>query len=90
MMRNAVNINWDYIGDAVPAFVALALIPFTCTSDGILRRYMRLIPPGSRQHRVRNYRRAHSLHSSPQRPTLARKDLSATFATWMARSQGTV
>ncbi|KAJ9097375.1 hypothetical protein QFC19_006844 [Naganishia cerealis] len=29
MMRNAVNINWDYIGDAVPAFVALALIPFT-------------------------------------------------------------
>lgn len=30
MMKNAVNINWDYIGDAVPAFVALAMIPFTC------------------------------------------------------------
>lgn len=29
MMENATKINWDYIGDALPAFVVLALIPFT-------------------------------------------------------------
>lgn len=29
MMKNAVNINWDFIGDAVPAFLTLALIPMT-------------------------------------------------------------
>lgn len=30
MMGNVTKINFDYAGDAVPAFVALALIPFTC------------------------------------------------------------
>ena len=29
MMENVTKINWDYLGDAVPAFVGLALIPFT-------------------------------------------------------------
>lgn len=28
MMRQVVNINWRYIGDAVPAFVTLMFIPF--------------------------------------------------------------
>jgi AGZA family xanthine/uracil permease-like MFS transporter len=32
MMENVTKINWDYLGDAVPAFVGLALIPFTCES----------------------------------------------------------
>jgi AGZA family xanthine/uracil permease-like MFS transporter len=32
MMENVVNVNWDYPGDAIPAFVAIALIPFTCKS----------------------------------------------------------
>lgn len=30
MMENVTKINFDYPGDAIPAFVALALIPFTC------------------------------------------------------------
>ena len=29
MMRQVVNINWRYIGDAVPAFVTLMFIPFS-------------------------------------------------------------
>ncbi|KAF1990640.1 xanthine/uracil permease family protein-like protein, partial [Aulographum hederae CBS 113979] len=29
MMRQVKVINWDYIGDAVPAFVTLAFIPFS-------------------------------------------------------------
>jgi AGZA family xanthine/uracil permease-like MFS transporter len=33
MMQNATKINWDYVGDAVPAFVVIALIPFTCESS---------------------------------------------------------
>jgi AGZA family xanthine/uracil permease-like MFS transporter len=32
MMGNVTKINFDYPGDAIPAFVALALIPFTCKS----------------------------------------------------------
>jgi AGZA family xanthine/uracil permease-like MFS transporter len=30
MMENATKINWDFIGDALPAFIVLACIPFTC------------------------------------------------------------
>lgn len=29
MIRQVTNINWGYIGDAVPSFVTLALMPFT-------------------------------------------------------------
>lgn len=29
MIRNVVAINWDYIGDAVPAFLTIIIIPFT-------------------------------------------------------------
>ncbi|KAF9064752.1 xanthine/uracil permease [Rhodocollybia butyracea] len=29
MMRNVREINWDYIGDAVPAFITLIVIPFS-------------------------------------------------------------
>jgi AGZA family xanthine/uracil permease-like MFS transporter len=28
MMRQIVNVNWRYIGDAVPAFVTVMFIPF--------------------------------------------------------------
>jgi AGZA family xanthine/uracil permease-like MFS transporter len=28
MMRQVININWRYIGDAVPAFVTIMFIPF--------------------------------------------------------------
>lgn len=28
MIRNVLEINWDYIGDAVPAFLTLIMIPF--------------------------------------------------------------
>jgi hypothetical protein len=28
MMRQVTNINWRYIGDAIPAFVTLMFIPF--------------------------------------------------------------
>jgi AGZA family xanthine/uracil permease-like MFS transporter len=28
MMRQVVNVNWNYIGDAVPAFVTIMFIPF--------------------------------------------------------------
>lgn len=28
MMRQVININWRYIGDAIPAFVTLMFIPF--------------------------------------------------------------
>lgn len=29
MIKNVVDINWNYIGDAVPAFLTLIIIPFT-------------------------------------------------------------
>jgi len=29
MIRNVLEINWDYIGDAVPAFLTLIIIPLT-------------------------------------------------------------
>ncbi|CAE6519076.1 unnamed protein product [Rhizoctonia solani] len=29
MIKNVVDINWHYIGDAVPAFLTLIIIPFT-------------------------------------------------------------
>lgn len=29
MTKVASEINWNYVGDAVPAFVCLALMPFT-------------------------------------------------------------
>ena len=29
MMSNAAKINWDYIGDAIPAFLTLSIIPFS-------------------------------------------------------------
>lgn len=29
MMRQVTNINWRYIGDAIPAFVTLMFIPFS-------------------------------------------------------------
>ncbi|KAI0808160.1 xanthine/uracil permease [Fomes fomentarius] len=29
MIRNAREINWDYVGDAVPAFITLIMIPLT-------------------------------------------------------------
>ncbi|KAH6905004.1 permease family-domain-containing protein [Coprinopsis sp. MPI-PUGE-AT-0042] len=29
MIRNVLEINWDYIGDAVPAFLTLIMIPLT-------------------------------------------------------------
>ncbi|KAJ7188487.1 permease family-domain-containing protein [Mycena filopes] len=29
MMRNVVAVNWDYIGDAVPAFLTIIIIPLT-------------------------------------------------------------
>ena len=32
MIRNVREINWDYIGDAVPAFLTLIIIPLTYKS----------------------------------------------------------
>ncbi|KAE8213342.1 hypothetical protein CF327_g3127 [Tilletia walkeri] len=29
MCKNAISINWDFPGDAIPAFIIIALIPFT-------------------------------------------------------------
>ena len=29
MMRNVLEINWDYIGDAIPAFLTIVMIPLT-------------------------------------------------------------
>lgn len=29
MIRNVLEINWDYIGDAVPAFLTIVMIPFS-------------------------------------------------------------
>ncbi|KAF9445193.1 xanthine/uracil permease [Macrolepiota fuliginosa MF-IS2] len=29
MIRNVVEINWDYLGDAIPAFLTLIIIPLT-------------------------------------------------------------
>jgi xanthine/uracil/vitamin C permease (AzgA family) len=29
MVRNVREINWDYFGDAVPAFLAILTIPLT-------------------------------------------------------------
>ena len=29
MMRQIIWINWNYVGDAIPAFVTLVSMPFT-------------------------------------------------------------
>ncbi len=29
MIRQVTRINWSYIGDAIPSFVTLAMIPFS-------------------------------------------------------------
>lgn len=29
MIRNVRDINWDYIGDAIPAFLTIIIIPLT-------------------------------------------------------------
>lgn len=39
MMQNVVKINWDYLGDALPAFIVVACIPFTCQSISPARIY---------------------------------------------------
>ncbi|EGE01990.1 nucleoside transporter [Trichophyton equinum CBS 127.97] len=31
MVRVAADINWRYMGDAIPAFVCLAVMPFSCS-----------------------------------------------------------
>ncbi|ELQ38036.1 inner membrane protein yicO [Pyricularia oryzae] len=37
MVRNVTEINWNYMGDAVPAFVTIALMPFTYSiADGLI------------------------------------------------------
>lgn len=37
MVRNVTEINWGYMGDAVPAFVCMALMPFTYSiADGLI------------------------------------------------------
>ncbi|KAK6208782.1 mfs agza xanthine uracil permease [Colletotrichum tabaci] len=37
MVRAVVEINWRYIGDAIPAFITLALMPFTYSiADGLI------------------------------------------------------
>ncbi|KAL3956720.1 hypothetical protein ACCO45_009566 [Purpureocillium lilacinum] len=47
MMASAVTeINWKYMGDAVPAFLAIALMPFTYSiADGPHRCGGRVVPP---------------------------------------------
>ena len=37
MIRNVREINWDYIGDAVPAFLTIIMIPLTY-------KYVRIAP----------------------------------------------
>ena len=29
MIRQVTKINWEYIGDAIPAFITMAFMPFT-------------------------------------------------------------
>lgn len=29
MIRQISNVNWRYVGDAIPSFVVMALIPFS-------------------------------------------------------------
>ncbi|KAJ3538411.1 hypothetical protein NM208_g5911 [Fusarium decemcellulare] len=37
MMRAVVDINWRYMGDAVPAFLTIAIMPFTYSiADGLI------------------------------------------------------
>jgi AGZA family xanthine/uracil permease-like MFS transporter len=37
MMRAVVDINWRYMGDAIPAFLTIALMPFTYSiADGLI------------------------------------------------------
>lgn len=37
MMRSVTEINWKYLGDAVPAFITIALMPFTYSiADGLI------------------------------------------------------
>ncbi|KAF5988658.1 major facilitator superfamily transporter, AGZA family, xanthine/uracil permease [Fusarium bulbicola] len=37
MMQAVVNINWRYMGDAIPAFLTIAIMPFTFSiADGLI------------------------------------------------------
>lgn len=75
MMGNVTKINFDYAGDAVPAFVALALIPFTCESRRSLLRSLLAIVANTdqtRQHRIWYHCWYHPFHPHPQHPHAAR------------------
>ena len=37
MVKSVVDINWKYLGDSIPAFVTIALMPFTYSiADGLI------------------------------------------------------
>ncbi|KAG2175498.1 hypothetical protein INT43_001145 [Umbelopsis isabellina] len=37
MIQNVINVNWGYIGDAVPAFLTMAIMPLTYSiADGMI------------------------------------------------------
>lgn len=45
MMRQVTSINWNYVGDAIPAFVTLAFMPLSYSVAYGLIAYVQLQTP---------------------------------------------
>ena len=87
MMGNVTKINFDYAGDAIPAFVALALIPFTCKSGSFSLPRVILT---CRQHRLWYHCWSRPLHPHSQCPHATRQDLSPITASRVERLEGAI
>ena len=74
---SVMEINWLYIGDAIPAFLTLVIIPLTYKY--VVRRFFRdsvLIPIlFFIQHCIRCYRRCHVIHVIERHPTTLEKNI---------------
>jgi len=63
MARNVREINWNYIGDAVPAFLTMIIIPLSYKY--VFYPYTAIWGRGltlAMQHRLRSYRRHYLLY----------------------------
>ena len=72
MIRNVREINWDYIGDAVPAFLTIIMIPLTYKSVLLFLMLLNRIDR-SAKYRVRCHRRHLRIPSTQRHPLGNRK-----------------
>lgn len=64
MMKAVTEINWNYPGDAIPAFICLIVMPYTYCKSLISKAHMSNRANNLYSHRLRSYRWYHVLHHS--------------------------